>query len=79
LNAYNIQLQGMTTGIPTAPPPPVALTSASNNTAATQPTVAPAQSNNDRPSSIIVEVISYGAAAPGTGRQTPQKRGATEL
>jgi hypothetical protein len=74
LNANNISGQGTVTGVPTAPAPNVsAALSTSNATAATQQTPAPAQSNNDRPSIIIVEVLGYGG---GDGNDaTPDSEG----
>lgn len=61
LNAYNIQVQGTSVGLPTVSGPPVAaLASSSNATAATQQAPAPTQSSNDRPSIIIVEIVGFG-------------------
>jgi filamentous hemagglutinin family protein len=77
LNANNIQVQGVSVGVPTVQGPPVgALTTASNATAATQQAAAPAQSNNDRPSIIIVEVLGYGGGGdtPGQDQQNDDQR-----
>ncbi len=70
LNSFNIQVQGVTIGLPTAPAPNIgALTTASNTAAATQATLpVPASGNGDRPSVIIVEVVGYGG-----GDQTPNR------
>ncbi|MGX9428591.1 MULTISPECIES: filamentous haemagglutinin family protein [Bradyrhizobium] len=69
VNAANIQVQGSATGIPVVQAPPVAaLSSAGNATAATQQSAAPTQSNNDRPSVILVEFLGFGG---GDGSPTP--------
>ncbi len=61
LNAYNIQVGGTTTGVPTVQAPPaLALTNASNTTAATQQSALPGQSNRDQASILIVEIEGYG-------------------
>ncbi len=64
LNAFNIQVQGVSTGVPTVQGPPVgALTTASNATVATQQAAAPAQgAAGDRPSIIIVEFLGFGGS-----------------
>jgi hypothetical protein len=50
VNAFNIQVQGTTIGISTAPAPNLgALTTASNATAATQQATLPTQSGNNKP------------------------------
>ena len=63
LNAFNIQVQGVTVGIPGTTAPNIgALTSASDTAgAATKTVTSPAQNNNSaQPSILIVEIEGYG-------------------
>lgn len=77
LNAFNIQVGGVTTGLSFVAAPNIgALTTASNATAATQQAALPAQtSNSDRPSIIIVEVLGYGGGGdPGENQPNDDRR-----
>jgi len=71
LNAFNIQVQGTITGLPTFTGPSFGtLTTASNVAGAVQATIpVPSNSNNNQASIIIVEVIGYGGGDGGT--ETP--------
>lgn len=60
LNANNIQVQGSSVGVPSAPPAPVAALTSANNTAGALRPEAPAAAASERPSVIIVEVLGYG-------------------
>ncbi|NVO13521.1 MAG: filamentous hemagglutinin family protein [Rhodoplanes sp.] len=71
-NAFNIQVQGTTTGVPVVQAPAIAaLTAATSATAATQKLATPTQGNGgDRPSVIIVEILGYGG---GEGAEPPRE------
>ncbi|MEW6439019.1 MAG: filamentous hemagglutinin family protein [Pseudomonadota bacterium] len=74
LNAFNIDVQGVTIGIPTAASPNIgALTSATNATGAAQAAVpAPTQHANVQPSILIVEIEGYGGDDASQPAQPPQ-------
>jgi hypothetical protein len=75
LNAANISVQGSSSGIPTVQAPSIsAALTTSNATAASQQTAAPAQTANERPSVIIVEVLGYGGGESGSDGETPDER-----
>jgi hypothetical protein len=76
LNAFNIQVSGVTVGIPVVQGPPVAaLTTAANTTAATQQAQLPAQSSNNSQTSImIVEIIGYGGGDDSNDDGKERKR-----
>ncbi len=76
LNAFNIQVQGVTTGVPTVAAPNVgALSDASSaSAAATKAITANGQGNNNsgQPSILIVEIEGYGGDDGGEPAQQPQ-------
>ncbi len=74
LNAFNIQVSGVTAGLPVVQGPPVAaLTTAANTTAATQQAQLPAQSSkNSQTSIMIVEIIGYGGGGGDDSPPHPQ-------
>lgn len=75
LNAYNVQVGGITLGLPTAVTVNTsALTAASNATVATQQATAPTANTNDHPSIIIVEVLGYGGGE-GNSPDSREKEG----
>jgi filamentous hemagglutinin family protein len=73
LNAYNIQVQGTSIGLPTTSGPPVAaLTTANNVAGSTIKVAAPAAADNsDHPSIIIVEILGYGGGEGSTPAEQP--------
>ncbi|WP_456668201.1 filamentous haemagglutinin family protein [Bradyrhizobium sp. USDA 3240] len=81
LNIANIQVQGISVGVPVVQGPPAGALTAANNTAgaAQQPTAAAPAANTGQPSVIIVEVLGYGG---GDGTPDPggndQRRGGNE-
>ncbi|MEW6435560.1 MAG: filamentous hemagglutinin family protein [Pseudomonadota bacterium] len=85
LNAFNIDVQGVTIGVPTAASPNIgALTSATNAAGAAQAAVpAPAQHANVQPSILIVEIEGYGGDEGqdqnNSAPEKPQRRQSGEL
>jgi filamentous hemagglutinin family protein len=81
LNAYNIQVQGTITGLPTYTGPSMgSLTSANNQAGAAQVAVPPpSNGDKDKPSIVIVEFIGFGGDNPDDdqhpdNRQKPDGR-----
>jgi hypothetical protein len=61
LNVFNVQVQGISIGLPTVATANVSSALTANNTSAIQQATAPPQpAGNDHPSVIMVEVLGYG-------------------
>ncbi|MCA6111335.1 filamentous hemagglutinin family protein [Bradyrhizobium cenepequi] len=80
LNTFNVQVQGVTVGIPTVAVPNVnAALTANNTTGAIQQVATPAQpEGGDRPSIILVEFLGFGGAGgsdePASNDQGQQRK-----
>ncbi|HEX3505529.1 MAG TPA: filamentous hemagglutinin family protein [Xanthobacteraceae bacterium] len=76
LNAYNIQVQGTITGLPTYSGPSMGALTTASNVAGAQQIALPAQSdaNKDRPSIVIVEFVGFGGGDNDIQPQDDQQK-----